>query len=638
MRPRLLLAVPAILIAVAASYAPPAQAATAYAPCSPAGFECAGLDVPLDPAGGTAGTISLSIKRVVSSDNPTRTAVVALAGGPGQAAIPAARDFAEILAPALASRDLVVFDQRGTGESSRLRCAAFDRGSGSIAEAARSCAAEIGPRRAYFRTTESVADIEAIRRESGYERLVLFGVSYGTKVALDYAALHPERVESLVLDSVVPPEGSDVLNGSSLRAVGPALRELCGGGRCDGITGDPRGDVAALVRRLEARRIEGPVTLPGGDGARLALDAGALFGIVLAGDLDPTLRAELPAAVRSALRGDVRPILRLQLRASGLTPIPDAVALQGEGGDSEALLVATRCEESIFPWDRAAGPAQRAAQARRAVRAIPRARFGAFSGRVALDSDVIPVCVGWPNAAPPPAAPGAPPAVPTLIISGGADVRTPPADARAIAARIPTATLLHVPFAGHSVLGSDASDCASAAVAAFFGGLPVERCAGSGALFAPAPIAPTSLDRVRGADRVRRTIAAVRATVADVDRQFVGGAVAAGRAPRAGERVGGLRSGSAVWTRSGVRLQRVVYVPGVIVSGFDPRAAGATTRLLVSGTGGARGSVRLLAGGRVDAVLDGRPVRIGSMRAEAAVAGPAWGRRFPRHPRVVGLG
>ena len=342
--------------------------------------------------------------------------------------------------------------------------------------------------------------------------------------------------------------------------------------------------------------------------------------------------------MRSALRGDVRPILRLQLRAAGLTPIPEAVRLQAEGGDSDALLVATRCEESIFPWDRAAGPTQRAAQARRAVRAIPRARFGAFNGRVALDSDVIPVCVGWPNAAPPPVAPVAAPARPALIISGGADVRTPPADARVIAARIPGATLLQVPFAGHSVLGSGASDCANAAVVAFFGGLPVQRCAGSDALFAPAPIAPTSLARVPGADRARRTIAAVRATLADVDRQFVGGAVAAGRSPRTGERVGGLRSGSAAWTRSGVRLRRVEYVPGVVVSGFDPRAAGATTRVIVSGPGGAQGSVRLLAGGRVDAVLDGRPVRIRLARAEAAAtAGPAWAPRFPRHPRVVGL-
>ena len=307
-----------------------------------------------------------------------------------------------------------------------------------------------------------------------------------------------------------------MLNGSSLRAVGPALRELCGGGRCDGITGDPRGDVAALVRRLEARRIE----RPGHAGGRRAPPAwrstpSGLFGIVLAGDLDPTLRAELPAAVRSALRGDVRPILRLQLRAAGLTPIPEAVRLQAEGGDSDALLVATRCEESIFPWDRAAGPAQRAAQARRAVRAIPRARFGAFSGRVALDSDVIPVCVGWPNAAPAPAAPAA------RARRADADHQRRGRRAHAAGGRArrsprgsPAPRCCRCPFAGHSVAGQRRLGLRERRRRGL-----LRRPARSSAAPArtpcsrPAPIAPTSLARVPGADRARRTIAAVRATL-----------------------------------------------------------------------------------------------------------------------------
>ena len=102
--------------------APGAQAAIAYAPCDPAGFQCGQLAVPLDRTGAVPGTVTLNVKRVVAASNPTGTAVVALAGGPGQAAIPVATDFASILGPSLATRDLLVYDQRGTGSSGRLTC------------------------------------------------------------------------------------------------------------------------------------------------------------------------------------------------------------------------------------------------------------------------------------------------------------------------------------------------------------------------------------------------------------------------------------------------------------------------------------------------------------------------------------
>ena len=107
--------------------APGAHAAIAYAPCEPAGFQCGQLAVPLDRTGAVPGTVTLNVKRVVAASNPTATAVVALAGGPGQAAIPVATEFASILGPSLATRDLLVYDQRGTGSSGRLTCPAFEQ-------------------------------------------------------------------------------------------------------------------------------------------------------------------------------------------------------------------------------------------------------------------------------------------------------------------------------------------------------------------------------------------------------------------------------------------------------------------------------------------------------------------------------
>src|SRR4051812_38285540 len=111
-----------LLLTLAAIAPAAAHAAAPFAPCRPIGFECATVDVPLDRSGAVSGTIPLAVVRARASDNPDRSAVVALAGGPGQAANPLASDFAEVLGPALAHRDLLTFDSRGTGDSAPLSC------------------------------------------------------------------------------------------------------------------------------------------------------------------------------------------------------------------------------------------------------------------------------------------------------------------------------------------------------------------------------------------------------------------------------------------------------------------------------------------------------------------------------------
>ena len=131
---------------------------------------------------------------------------------------------------------------------SPLTCPALSTPSArsSLLEAGARCAGQLGAKRGLFRTADSVADIEALREQAGYARLTIFAVSYGTKVALAYAAAHPDRVERLVLDSVVTPDGPDVLQHSTFAAVPRVLGELCAGNACQGITDEPdrRADVA----------------------------------------------------------------------------------------------------------------------------------------------------------------------------------------------------------------------------------------------------------------------------------------------------------------------------------------------------------------------------------------------------------
>ncbi|MEA2208252.1 MAG: hypothetical protein QOF54_729, partial [Solirubrobacteraceae bacterium] len=413
--------------AVGGAIAPAAGAALAWSPCADAtSLSCAPVSVPLDRSGRVPGSITLSVERRAAGAAPSDTAVVALAGGPGQAADPLASQLAGVIAPALTSRDLLVFDQRGTGTSAPLSCPILQDEAAlqSASEAAlRSlielCALQIGPARGAFTTQESVEDIEAIRHQAGYKKLVLYGTSYGTKVALEYAERYPQHVESLVLDSVVATNGPEPLGVDRLQAIAPVLAELCSGGACAGIGADPLGQLATLVSRLRRHPLSGYAYDGAGKRHRVSIGELELLGILEGGDLNPALRALLPAAVQSALKGDAGPLLRLNLIADGLVPSvpvkPKAETERSLQEENNALFLTTSCEETAFPWQRAANSQARLTEASAALKALPSADFYPFDAEAASASSLLPVCATWPDqsSAPPPAT--ALPNVPTLI-------------------------------------------------------------------------------------------------------------------------------------------------------------------------------------------------------------------------------
>lgn len=608
-----------VVVAVAAALAAPAASAAAvgWTPCPDEGFqafECGSLRVPLDRAGSTPGAVELFARRLRAPENRANTAVVALAGGPGQAAAPLARSFAEVLAPGLRDRDLLVFDQRGTGLSDPLGCSALRR-RGSTAAIVGACARELGARRGHYRTEDSVADLEALRAEAGYDRLVLFGVSYGTKVALDYAARHPSRVESLVLDSVVPPEGPDPLVRSSFVAARRILREQCASGRCAAVSPDPVADVRRLARRgaIRGTYIDGR-----GRSRRAVADAATVYRAYLTTDLNPAWRAQLAGATRAAVRGDTTPLLRALAQVVG-----GPTGSQSADESNTALFLATACEEVRFPWDRASGVAIRNRQADAALGATPSSVFAPFDRRAAARTSVMAQCLGWPHATPSPAAPAPLPGVPTLVLAGRADIRTPASDAVAVAARIPTrARVVTVPHVGHSVLGSDPSGCSHAAIAQFFREGTASACLGSGPLVPPLPrpvrrvgdLPPTG----GIAGTTGRTLTAAVRTRNDALAQALGAQIAGGA------RAGGLRRGVITLRGGDVVLRNVEYVRGVRVDGVFP-AAGDEARLRVSGSA-ARGTLTFHRDGRLTGRLGGRAIRLRPRpRARGAAATPRRG-------------
>ncbi len=595
--------------------------------------------MPLDRAGHVPGTIALQLERRLAGATPSRSAVVALAGGPGQAADGLGEFIAKAIAPALETRDLLVFDQRGTGESDPISCPALTsagqiEGAQTGGELASRCAQQLGPARGGFTTRESVADIEAIRQAAGYEKLVLYGTSYGTKVALEYAEQYPQHVEALVLDSVVPREGPEPFAVTTFQAIGGVLKELCASGACVGITANPLADVTRLAAQLRKRALAGSVFDGSGHRRAVTLNESGLLGVIEAGDLNPALRALLPAAVVSALRRDPDPLLRLELLSEGLIPnVPNNRPPPEQSSQSidEALFLDTSCEEIPFPWQRSASPQTRLNEALGALRSLPGGDFGPFDASTALSASLVPVCAGWPATAPAPPAPGGLPDVPTLILSGAQDLRTPTAYAQRVAAQIPGAQLLVVPFVGHSVLGSDFSGCAERAVAAFFAGAAVQPCGATKNLFAPTPVTPTRLAAIHPPSalpgRPGQTLTAAVDSIIDLERQVTAATLEGASELPIGSSFGGLRGGYARLEASSVVLKNFSFVPGVQLSGTFPIRDGKlqASTIRVFGSQAARGTIRLGTGATVSGTLGGRrfDIELARVRLSRAQGAPA---------------
>ena len=587
--------------------------------------------MPLDRTGALAGSISLSVERRLAGATPSPDAVIALAGGPGQAAVPLTEFIAQAIAPALGSRDLLVFDQRGTGASGPLSCRALSEATTSEQRSnsnqlVERCARELGPARGDYTTRESVADIEALRQAGGYEKLVLYGTSYGTKVALEYAERYPQHVEALVLDSTETPEGPEAFHVSTFKAMTPVLDELCSHRACQGVTNNPVSDIARLVSHLGTRPLSGHAYDERGRAVRLSVTRSDLYGLLLAGDLDPALRAEVPAAVHAALGHDAGPLLRLEALGGVMKP-------SGEESSSVdlALFVDTSCEETAFPWQRGAPEATRAVEAEAALNALPGSDFYPFDPEAGLLGQTIPLCLSWPDASPAPAATTSLPDVPTLVLSGGQDLRTPTENALNVAKLIPDAQVLIDPYTGHSVLGSDLSGCATAALSAFFAATAVSPCGAAVNHFPPAPVAPLSLAAVPASGGVGgvpgRTLTASIDSIRDLRRAVVVLAIGFDSIP-VGARFGGLRGGSVRITKAGAVLNRFSYIPGVQLSGVIPTSLllknkGSAANLTIDGSAAARGHVRVNAGGRISGVLAGRrfAVRVAASTARAARTG-----------------
>jgi pimeloyl-ACP methyl ester carboxylesterase len=531
----------------------------APSPCGQTpGLSCLQVDVPLDRTGQTPGTVSLHVE-VLPADGVQRGVMFLIAGGPGQGSAhvfslgtPAAAAIFRFLFPGYS---IVAYDDRGTGSSGLLDCPALQRAITADAQraAAAECGSSIGPRRAFYSTADHAEDLEAVRQALGFDRVALWGVSYGTKLAMAYALAHPDHVERLLLDSVLPPELPDPFGADVLRALPATLAAFCSDGGCRAATKDFPGDVAVVANTLAAKPLQGKVLEPSGATTTERVDGLKLLSIVLDADLNPGLAAELPAVMRAERLGNTQPLLRLAHfhDGSSVLPVEDL---------SAALYAATVCRDGPFPWQPDTPVASRPAIVAAAVNALPLGALGPF-GSWATRFGNADFCLGWPTPSGGATLGAGPlPNVPVLAVSGGFDMRTPTASAVSIVSRFPQGHLLVVPGVGHSVVTADPSGCAARAVRLWMvGGAVPDQCPRSKALIAPIPALPApGSARPKQAAGPLQTYAIAAKTIREAEAAWLMAAPSA---------VAGIFGGKLVSSPRGFTLVRYSIARGVALSG-----------------------------------------------------------------------
>ena len=402
---------------------------------------CAPFEVPENRDDPHSRKISLNLAVIRSAAQlPAKDMVVLLAGGPGQAATESWPSVANALDPLLAHRNVLLLDQRGTGHSNPLSCkgpeqAATDEKVGFDPEALRAetarCLQQVTSRAdpRYYTTTIAVQDLEDVRRALGSPRFDLVGVSYGTRVAQQYAMHYPDAIRSLVLDGVVP--NPLVLGEDFAQNLDAALKlqfaRCTAQPACKARFGDPYQTLYQLRDALRANPHKVSFRDPQSyQSVQRVLSEDSLASVVRMFAYTPITAALLPLSIDAAAHGDVGPLLG------------QAKLLQGDLVDSMdgGMQSSVICSEDAD-----------------LLRPRPQDEDTILGTRMITALQA--VCTVWPRGTRP--ADFHQPlrsATPALLLSGQYDPVTPPAYGEAVLKGLADARHLVLKGQGHNVMGA----------------------------------------------------------------------------------------------------------------------------------------------------------------------------------------
>lgn len=312
----------------------------AFTPCvlasthglRPVEAQCASFPVAEDPArpGGRQIALNIAWLPADSKGGGTADPVFFLAGGPGQAATQYAAQVDMALKDTRKQRDVVLIDQRGTGQSNPLDCrdaagkplkldetAEFDEAAFAnyVGQCLKSLEGRADPR--FYTTGEAVGDLEAVRAALGVAKVNLIGGSYGTRVAQQYAMRYPQHTRSVVLDGVAP--NRLVVGGEFAPRLDEALRKQ--DAQCARLPACKErfattGDLITRLKALKARLAAAPVRVAYRDPDTNAPREDTLTGDTLTGlahgvSYAPQLASLLPLVVSEAEQGRYEPLMAM---------------------------------------------------------------------------------------------------------------------------------------------------------------------------------------------------------------------------------------------------------------------------------------------------------------------------------------
>ncbi len=420
---------------------------------------CGQLKRPLDPTGGIKGTITIGFEYYPRFDQgaPARGTLLPQEGGPGYSTTGTRDAYLNIFGTLREHRDVLMIDKRGTGTSGAIDCREIQTGDPADPAGLKACADQLGAKAYLYGTHLAVDDVAAVLDALQIDEVDFYGDSYGTYVGQTFAAWHPQRLRSLILDSAYPVRPPDIWFPTDWSTGRDGLDLVCERSpSCRALRGTATSRIERLLREVRRQPISG--TAPDADGIPLevTVDVSMLFLLMTNLGNSPITYRDLDAAARAWFDNhDKLPLLRLAAEYN--TPfISDAVDFSY--GQYQALI----CQEYPLHYDLDDSPAKRRMQYARGIESARQNRpdlFAPFTIDEALASNAnftpLATCLDWPK--PLPAYPQGDPLparpkfsnVPTLVLSGDLDSVTSPQDATQAAAQFPNVTHLIVPNLTH---------------------------------------------------------------------------------------------------------------------------------------------------------------------------------------------
>jgi len=367
-----------------------------------------------------------------------------LAGGPGIAATSAAGLYAGPLKEYRQHRDIVLVDQRGTGESNPLQCPHDTTPQHFLDEMyptdyVKNCRQILQQRADLTQYTTPIAmdDLDDVRAWLGYDKINLFGLSYGTRAVMVYMRQHAEHVRSAVLIGVNPTYQKLPLYHArdGQRALYLLLDECNRDGDCKRTFPQISQELKRVLARLGRQPARVSYKLPE-TGEEFPVKIGReVFAEKLRSQMyTPSGARQLPFIIHQAAHGDFSPFLKIAIPAH--RSAPDFIA--------DGMYLSVTCaEDTPFIHEAAAARINkrnlfgnyRVFQQRRACGLWPRGK--------------VPKNYGQPVSA----------STPVLIFSGYMDPVTPPVWAEGVAHQLPNSRIVLIHHGAHVPVGLSHLEC-----------------------------------------------------------------------------------------------------------------------------------------------------------------------------------